>query len=101
MEYVLLLAIVVSYASLSSKIKRISRSNNKKLNSKELKEFLNKKVAIVLDNEFSSNVSGILRSYDNKWIELETIKEKRNKTRKENTFYKINNIYSITIDNRK
>lgn len=99
MEYIIIIAIVLAYSSLNSKIEKLSKKLDiPQKTYKDLKAFLNEKVNITMDDEYVINVKGILKSYDNNWFEIETTIKHKNKTTKETTFYKINNIKTITID---
>ena len=95
MEYVIIIAIIFAYSGLSSKIEKL----NKKINSnfktkKNLKEFIGKQVIITLTGDYFTNPSGIFKSYDDVWFELEII----NKNKKETNFYRIDDIETITLN---
>lgn len=99
MEYVIIIAIIIAYSSLSSKINKISNkltNNSKKI--KKFQELIGKNVVVSLDGDYILESKGTFKNYDNTWIEIETINKKN---KKETCFYKINNIKSITHDINK
>lgn len=93
MEWILLLAIGISYYSLSEKIKKISIQHAK--NKKEfpsLKNLLNKNIEVEIINNLSK--TGILKKYDDIWIVIET---KDNKNGLNLNYYRLSNVLSINI----
>lgn len=99
MEYVLLMAIIVAYLSLSSKIDKLKNSvqdKNTKHNFPSLKDLVGKNIEIEVDNEIflNGNPTGILKEYNDTWLVLETYNKKN---KKELYYYRLNNITSINI----
>lgn len=97
MEYVIIIVIIFAYSGISSKIEKL----NKKINSnfktkKNLKEFIDKNVVITLTDDYFTNPEGIFKSYDDIWFEL----EKMNKNKKEISFYRIDDIETITLNEK-
>lgn len=97
MEYVIIIVIIFAYSGISSKLEKL----NKKINSnfktkKNLKEFIDKNVVITLTGDYFTNPSGIFKSYDDVWFELEII----NKNKKEINFYRIDDIETITLNEK-
>ena len=99
MEYVIILAIVGAYLSLSSRLDKIinqTKDNKKKFPS--LNELIDKNISIEtrdqLDLVFGSKTKGILKEFNEKWIVIEVM-NKENK--KELFYYRLNNIVSIDV----
>ena len=93
MEYVILLAIIISYASISSKLKSISKKIPTKDTYKKLNDFVGKTVVITFDDDYGIK-RGKLLSYDSKFIELECI----SKNSKQLCYYKKKGIISISVE---
>lgn len=98
MEYVLFLAIIISYSSLAEKISKISDATTTKKSKKfpSLKELIGKTVKLTVEEDKPPIFSkmGILKAYDEKWLVIET-EDKKNK--KELLYYRIKNVTSIDI----
>ena len=92
MEYVILGAILIAYLSLSSEINSL-KNKNKEKTKVNLKELVDKKVKVYLDDEYDIELEGELISYDKKWFELKQYKKKNNEI-----YYKrVDKIKSITL----
>lgn len=99
MEVLILLAIIFTYSSLSSKINDLANSitikNKKKLPS--LQKLIGQNIEIETDDYIDlstgSNPQGILKEYNDTWIVIEITNNK------ELYYYRINNITSINIIN--
>lgn len=98
MEYVLFIAVVVAYLSLSSKIDELKNNmpnKNSKHNFLPLKDLIGKNIEIEIDEiVFSGNPKGILKEYNDTWLVLESYNKKN---KKELYYYRISNITSINI----
>lgn len=98
MEYVLFIAVVVAYLSLSSKIDELKNNiQDKKLKHDflPLKDLIGKNIEIEIDEiVFSGNPKGILKEYNDTWLVLESYNKKN---KKELYYYRISNITSINI----
>ncbi len=98
MEYVLLMAILCAYLSLSSKIEKLKNNmqdKNIKHNFPSLKDIVGKNIEIETDElVLSGNPKGILKEYNDTWLVLETYNKKN---KKELYYYRLNNITSINI----
>lgn len=98
MEYVLFMAVVVAYLSLSSKIDKLKNNiQDKKLKHDflPLKDLIGKNIEIEIDEiVFSGNPKGILKEYNDTWLVLESYNKKN---KKELYYYRISNITSINI----
>lgn len=100
MEWVIVFVIVVIYCSLSSKLNKII--NKQTLYTKKefpsLKKLIGKTISIETNDEsnlvFGSETKGILKQFNDEWIVIETINKK---SKKEQYYYKLNNIVSIDI----
>lgn len=103
MEFWVLLAVILTYSSLSSKLSRIT--NNLQIQPKKkfpsLQEFVGKSVKIETDDHlellYGCKSEGILKEYDDTWIVLEAI-EKKNKTAL--FYYRLNNITAIHVQEK-
>lgn len=100
MEYLTLIALVMVYSSLSSKISRITNNMSVKKNKKfpSLKELVGKHIELETDDyyEYTYNLKtkGILKEYNDTWIVIESLNKK---DEKELYYYRVNNIKSINI----
>lgn len=100
MEYLTLIALVMVYSSLSSKISRITNNMSVKKNKKfpSLKELVGKNIELETDDyydyTFNLKTKGILKEYNDTWIVIETLNKKEEK---ELYYYRVNNIKSINI----
>lgn len=98
MEYVLLMAVVVAYLSLSSKIDKLKNNisdKNSKHNFPSLKDLVGKNIEIEIDElVLIGNPKGILKEYNDTWLVLESYNRKN---KKELYYYRISNITSINI----
>lgn len=92
MEWVILMAIVITYYSLDYRIKRINKPIKKEFPS--LKELINKEVKIELNDEYDTIFTGILVNYDEKWISIE-YKDKKGNIKQ--NYYRLSNIVAINI----
>ena len=91
MEYVILMSVLIAFASISSELNSIKNwLENKPKTQVNLKEYIGKKVKINLDDENDIELEGELVSFDKKWFEL--------KNEKHEIHYKrIDRIKSITL----
>lgn len=100
MEYLTLIALVMVYSSLSSKISRITNNMSVKKNKKfpSLKELVGKNIEIETDDyydyTFNLKTKGILKEYNDTWIVIESLNKQNEK---ELYYYRVNNIKSINI----
>lgn len=100
MEYLTLIALVMVYSSLSSKISRITNNMSVKRNKKfpSLKELVGKNIELETDDyydyTFNLKTKGILKEYNDTWIVIESLNKK---DEKELYYYRLNNIKSINI----
>lgn len=100
MEYLTLIALVMAYSSLSSKISRITNNVSVKKNKKftSLKELVGKNIELETDGyyEYTYNLKtkGILKEYNDTWIVIESLNKKEEK---ELYYYRVNNIKTINI----
>ncbi len=100
MEYLTLIALVMVYSSLSSKISRITNNVSVKKNKKfpSLKELVGKNIELETDDyydyPFNLKTKGILKEYNDTWIVIESLNKKEEK---ELYYYRVNNIKSIYI----
>lgn len=100
MEYLTLIALVMVYSSLSSKISRITNNMSVKKNKKfpSLKELVGKNIELETDDyydyTFNLKTKGILKDYNDTWIVIESLNKK---DEKELYYYRVNNIKSINI----
>ena len=96
MEYVIILVIIFAYTGLSSKIDKVYKKISKdSVGIKDFKELIGKNVTVMLDDDYVFPPKGILKSYDNIWIEIESYNKKN---KKEISFYRVSKIQSITLD---
>lgn len=97
MESLLLLTIVISYFSLSSKIIKVyNKLNDTSRKVRNLNELIGKEVKVTIDGNIWDDIKGKLNAYDDIWIEIESINKKQ---QREIKFYKIQNIETITVIN--
>lgn len=100
MEYLTLIALVMVYSSLSSKISRITNNMSVKKNKKfpSLKELVGKNIELETDDyydyTFNLKTKGILKEYNDTWIVIETLNKKEEK---ELYYYRVNDIKTINI----
>lgn len=99
MEFSILLAVIVCYFSLSSKISKITNNMlvRKNKNFPSLKELIGKNIELETDDYFDTygyQTKGILKKYNDTWIVLEVVNKKN---KKELYYYRLNNIISINI----
>lgn len=100
MEYLTLIALVMVYSSLSSKISRITNNMSVKKNKKfpSLKELVGKNIELETDDyydyTFNLKTKGILKEYNETWIVIESLNKQNEK---ELYYYRVNNIKSINI----
>lgn len=98
--WLIILAIVGSYCSLSSKLDKLINKQLKGNKNKfpSLKKLVGKKISIETSDQleliFGSETKGILKYYNDTWIVIETINKKNNK---EQYYYRLNTITSINI----
>lgn len=100
MDYVILMAVLITYTCLSSKINNIT-SNSSLKNKKSfpsLKELIGKNIELDIDDYIDiidgKNPMGVLIDYNDAWIIMET-KDKKNKN--ELLYFRLNNISSINV----
>lgn len=102
--WIIILAIVGAYCSLSSKLDKIINKQFKENKNKfpSLKELVGKKINIETSDQlelvFGSVTEGILKSFNDTWIVIETINKKN---KKEQYYYRLNKIVSINLVNDK
>lgn len=103
MEFLILMAIIIAYSSLSSKLNRITNTMPNTLKERKkgfpsLKEMKGKYIEINIAEELellmSGKTKGILKDYNDTWLVLEMIGKKG---KKELYYYRLNNIISIDI----
>ena len=99
--WIIILAIVGAYCSLSSKLDKIINKQFKEENKNKfssLKELIGKKISIETSDElvivFGSAIEGVLKCFNDTWIVIETINKKN---KKEQYYYKLNKILSINL----
>lgn len=100
MDFVIIMAIVCVYLSLSSKLDKLI--NNQVKDSKNrfpsLKELIGKNISIEtrdqLELTIDSVTTGKLKEFNDKWLVLETINKKK---QRELYYYRLNNIISINV----
>lgn len=96
MEYVIIIVIIFVYTGLSSKIDKVYKKLSKdSVKTKDFKELIGKNVTVMLDDDYIFSPKGILKSYDDTWIEIESYNKKN---KKEINFYRVSKIQSITLD---
>lgn len=95
MEWIILLAIVIAYSSLSEKIKKLSdQSENTKKKFPSLKDLIGKNIEIETEDFYENGTKGILKFYDDTWIAIESIN--KNKKTKIN-YFRISSISAINL----
>lgn len=100
MEYLTLIALVMVYSSLSSKISRITNNMSVKKNKKfpSLKELVGKNIELETDDyydyTFNLKTKGILKEYNDTWIVIESLNKQNEK---ELYYYRVNDIKTINI----
>ena len=102
MEFILIIAFILGYSSLSSKITRIASAltikNKKRFSS--LKEWIGKEIELETDDHlelaYGCKTKGILKEYNDTWIVIETTNRKK---QKELYYYRLHNITSVNICN--
>lgn len=100
MEFVIILAILGGYFSLSSRLDKLINNQTKDFKNKfpSLNELIGKNINIEtndqLDLVFGSATKGILKEFNEKWIVIEVMSKKN---KKELFYYRLNNIVSIDV----
>lgn len=100
MEFLIIMVVAVAYGSLSSKLDKIlnkqDKDNKKKFPS--LQKLIGKNISIETSNEldlvFGSETKGILKEFNDIWLVIETTNKKN---KKEEWYYRLNNIVSIDL----
>ena len=97
MEYVILGAVLVAFASISGQLSSIkNKLDNKPKTKINLKELVGKKVKVYLDDDYDIELEGELVSFDKKWFEIKEFKKNNN----ENHYKRIDRIKSITLKDK-
>lgn len=100
MEFVIIMAIVGTYLSLSSKLDKLINNQIKDNKNRfpSLNELIGKNISVEMSNEseliFGSKTKGILREFNDTWLGIETTDKK---DKKELYYYRLNDIVSIDI----
>lgn len=94
MEYLIFAALLIGFVSLSAQINQLKSKLDKTAKSrKNLSSFINKHVIIDLNDEYDTELEGILISCDQRWFELKVSNNGLN----EFYYKKVNMIKSITL----
>ena len=97
MEYVILGAVLVAFASISGQLSSIkNKLDNKPKTKINLKELVGKKVKVYLDDDYDIELEGELVSFYKKWFEIKEFKKNNN----ENHYKRIDRIKSITLKDK-
>lgn len=95
MEWIILMAIVIAYSSLSEKIKRVADQSSKaKKVFPSLKKLIGKNIQIETNDYYETETKGILKYYDKTWIAIESINKKK---KTEINYFRISSVSSINL----
>lgn len=96
MEWVILIAIVVLYFELSEQIKKLAGEKTKKKELPSLISLVGSKIEVILKDLYIDGNKGILKSFDNEWLVIESFNKL---SKKEINYFRISNIVTINIIN--
>ena len=95
MEYVILGAVLVAFASISGQLSSIkNKLDNKPKTKINLKELVGKKVKVYLDDDYDIELEGELVSFDKKWFEI-LLKVRAKPRNNEESRHKERNVYPL------